>query len=433
MKHSQESHSGNSYHNMTVVLFTLLCVLIGGSLSLSPKAQTKTSDEHVTPKTVPGRNGKIAFSSYSYLNDNNEGIHTTEADGSDYRQLTNATVGDHSPRWSPDGTKIAFISNRDGNSEIYVMNADGSNQTRLLNSTAGVYNSQLDWQRLPQSAANSIDTVDFFVKQQYRDFLSREADASGSAFWQGQMESYLAPCGTSNTAEANTCRARAKAAVSEAFFVSVEFQQTGYLVYRLYKSSFPESAARPRGLPRFAEFLADARAIGAGVIVNEGGWEQKLEANKVAFIRAFVQRSEFTARFPETMTGEEYVNALLTTAGLPLSGAERDAALQAYGAGGVDGRATALRSVAESDSLFRKEFNKAFVLMQYFGYLRRNPDDAPDNSFAGYDFWLTKLNTESGDTTRLQTLEQLLQPTKRAQMVEAFVVTGEYRRRFGIE
>ncbi|MEJ7578225.1 MAG: hypothetical protein WKF74_14615, partial [Pyrinomonadaceae bacterium] len=219
-----------------------------------------------------------------------------------------------------------------------------------------------------------------------------------------------------------------------AFFVSVEFQETGYLVYRLYKSAYPESPARPRGLPRFAEFLADAQTIGSGVVVNAPGWEAKLEANKTAFIRAFVQRAEFIARFPETMTGEQYVNALLTTAGLPLSGAERDAALQAYGAGGVDGRAAALRSVAESDLMFRKEFNQAFVLMQYFGYLRRNPDGGQDaGSFAGYDFWLKKLNDASGDTTRLTTIDQLLQPTKRAQMVEAFVVTGEYRRRFGIE
>ncbi len=75
--------------------------------------------------------------------------------------------------------------------------------------------------------------------------------------------------------------------------------------------------------------------------------------------------------------------------------------------------------------------------MQYFGYLRRNADegeDAPaERQFKGYDFWLTKLNTESGDTARFTTLDQLLAPTKRAQMVEAFVVTGEYRRRFGPE
>ncbi|MBA2340367.1 MAG: hypothetical protein H0V88_08215 [Pyrinomonadaceae bacterium] len=280
---------------------------------------------------------------------------------------------------------------------------------------------------------NQLDTVDFFVRQQYHDFLNREADDAGLQFWKGTLESYLNNCGTADTSQAADCRARARASVSEAFFVSVEFQETGYLVYRLYRAAFRASSRPPRGLPRYAEFIRDTQTIGAGVIVNQGNWQQQLEANKQAFLTNFVQRAEFTATYPLTMTADQYVNALLANAGLPLDGAEKQAALNAYGAGGVNGRARALRSIAESDLLFRKEFNQAFVLMQYFGYLRRNSDDAPDNSFAGYDFWLGKLNAESGDTTNLQTLDQLLAPTKRARMVEAFVVTGEYRRRFGPE
>src|SRR6266508_4937141 len=117
MKHSQKSHSSAGYHNLTVVLFTLLCVLICGSLALSPKAQTKTSDEQdVTPKTLPGRNGKIAFSSYR---DGNSDIYTMEADGSDVQRLT-ASAG--SPRWSPDGKKIAFVRGLGIVDGIYVAN-----------------------------------------------------------------------------------------------------------------------------------------------------------------------------------------------------------------------------------------------------------------------------------------------------------------------
>ena len=105
MKYSQKSHSSAGYHNLTVVLFTLLCVLICGSLALSPKAQTKTSDEHVTPRTVPGRNGKIAFTS---SHDGNPEIYTMEADGSNQTRLTNNPGNDVSPKWSPDGTRIVF-------------------------------------------------------------------------------------------------------------------------------------------------------------------------------------------------------------------------------------------------------------------------------------------------------------------------------------
>src|SRR4029453_10768928 len=130
MKYSQKSHSSAGYHNMILVLFTLLCVLICGSLALSLKAQTKTSYEHVTPKSVPGRNGKIAFTTGN--------VYTTEADGGNVQRLTDSPRYDHSPRWSADGTKIAF-GRRDDNEEIYVMNADGSNQTRLTNNPADDY------------------------------------------------------------------------------------------------------------------------------------------------------------------------------------------------------------------------------------------------------------------------------------------------------
>jgi hypothetical protein len=81
-------------------------------------------------------------------------------------------------------------------------------------------------------------------------------------------------------------------------------------------------------------------------------------------------------------------------------------------------RAEVLRRVAEDSDLRDAEFNKAFVLMEYFGYLRRNPNDAPDLNFNGYDFWLNKLNSFGGNFVN-------------AEMVKAFIRAGEYRNRFG--
>jgi hypothetical protein len=80
-------------------------------------------------------------------------------------------------------------------------------------------------------------------------------------------------------------------------------------------------------------------------------------------------------------------------------------------------RAQVLRTIAETQSFYDKEYNAAFVEMQYFGYLRRNPQDAPDNNLDGFNFWLGKLNQFGGDF-------------RKAEMVKAFLVSGEYRQRF---
>ena len=125
------------------------------------------------------------------------------------------------------------------------------------------------------------------------------------------------------------------------------------------------------------------------------------------------------------MTSAAFVNALNQNAGNVLSPAEFSAAINAFGpppAGGnsnnVSARAQVLRQVAEDQDLFKAEANRAFVLTEYFGYLRRNPNDAPDNEYGGFDFWLNKLNENNGDYVK-------------AEMVKAFIASPEFRQRFG--
>lgn len=258
-----------------------------------------------------------------------------------------------------------------------------------------------------EPATNANDNSELFVRQHYHDFLNRNTDAGGLQFWVDQIES----CG----ADAQ-CREIRRLNVSAAFYLSIEFQETGFYVYRLYKAALPPNAQRPQGLPRYREFLRDTQRVGRGVMVGIGDWEQILEQNRQAFAQEFVNRPEFTAQYPANLTHAQYVDALNALAGGALSQAERDA-LVAGLTGGTETRATALRKVADDADFRQAELNRAFVLMQYIGYLRRSPDDPPDSNLDGLNFWLNKLNAFNGNFIN-------------AEMVKSFIVSGEYRGRF---
>jgi hypothetical protein len=257
------------------------------------------------------------------------------------------------------------------------------------------------------AGVNPVDETSFFVGGHYADFLGREADASGWQFWTGEIES----CG-SNT----QCREVKRVNVSAAFFLSIEFQQTGYLAYCARKTAFGDLPGKPVPVTR-EELLRDVRVIGSELIVNADGWREKLERNKEAYFEQLTASQRFTALYPAALTPEQFVDALDANAGGALSQGERDA-LVANLKGGLKTRAQVLRAVAEDADLSKAEFNKAFVLMQYFGYLRRNPDEGPDHEFGGWRFWLSKLEEFGGDF-------------QRAEMVKAFLSSDEYRKRFG--
>ena len=114
---------------------------------------------------------------------------------------------------------------------------------------------------------NTIDDPQSFVRQHYADFLNREPDADGLSFWTNQISS----CGSDLD-----CIDVKRINVSAAYFLSIEFQETGYLVDRFYVASFGRR-------PRFVEFMPDTQQASQGVIVGAAGWQQQLESNKVAF------------------------------------------------------------------------------------------------------------------------------------------------------
>jgi hypothetical protein len=260
---------------------------------------------------------------------------------------------------------------------------------------------------------NRIDDPQFFVIQHYRDFLNREPDPNGLSFWTNEITS----CGTNTQ-----CIQVKRVNVSAAFFLSIEFQETGYLVYRFYKAAYGNLPGAPVPV-RLSEFLPDTQQIGQNVVVGIGDWQTQLETNKQAFAAQFVARARFTSAYPDSLTPAQFVDALFANAGVTPLSAERSAAIDEFGSAGTSAdataRARALRRVAENATLGQQEFNRAFVLMQYFGYLRRNPNDPPEPglNFDGYNFWLGKLNQFNGNYVD-------------AEMVKAFITSGEYQQRF---
>jgi hypothetical protein len=175
---------------------------------------------------------------------------------------------------------------------------------------------------------------------------------------------------------------------------------------------------------RYGEFVPDSQQMALGVQVGIGNWQAQLEANKVAFANDFVTRTRFSTAYPTTLSPTEFVNALIINAGFTPTPAEKQAFINEFGTAtntvNTTARARVMRAIAENGTFNQQEKNKAFVLMEYFGYLRRNPYDPPESTldYAGYNFWLGKLNQFNGNFVS-------------ADMVKAFIVSGEYRHRFG--
>ena len=166
--------------------------------------------------------------------------------------------------------------------------------------------------------------------------------------------------------------------------------------------------------------MRDTQAVARNVIGGTPAGEAQLVTNREAFALLWVGRAEFVLLYPETQTPEQYVNALYAQSGLTNSESARTAAIAEFGGASNTtdraARARALRRIADAMELRQQEFREAFVLAEYFGYLRRNVDEMPDNSFGGYDFWLEKLN--------------MFADFRSAEMVESFLLSPEYRQRF---
>jgi len=240
------------------------------------------------------------------------------------------------------------------------------------------------------ATTNAIDSNGYFVRQHYLDFLGREPDQGGFEYWTDQLNLCAG--------DAQCLRSR-RAQISAAFFIELEFQRTGSFIFQVY------TGALGRRLD-YAEFSQDRQVVVDG---------PDLQARKQAFAEAFVLRAEFVQKYQAATTADSFVDALLETvrsaSGTDLF-SEKNRLVTLYNSAATanQARSLVLRDVAENADFARAIYNRAFVLMEYFGYLRRDPE------LAGYDFWLNVLNNQ--------------EPGNYLGMVCAFITSAEYQGRF---
>jgi uncharacterized protein (TIGR03118 family) len=243
---------------------------------------------------------------------------------------------------------------------------------------------------------NPIDDAHFFVRQQYLDFLNGEPD-SQAAFLVNQITS----CGT----DVNCTNAR-QLSVATAFLLSTEYHEAGFFIYRAYKAAFGRD-------PLYGEFMGDLQRINNGIDFSQAGWVIQLRANEQAFLADFVTRPQFVANYPTTLTPAQFVDALYANAGVTPDAAERQAAIDEFGGASdtsnLGARSRALGRVLANALFQQNEFNRSFVLLEYFGYWRRDPDTA------GFNTRLSQLNGSNDYQAS----------------INSFITSEEYRTRFG--
>ncbi|MBD0373972.1 MAG: DUF4214 domain-containing protein, partial [Pyrinomonadaceae bacterium] len=246
---------------------------------------------------------------------------------------------------------------------------------------------------------NPIDDQAFFIRQQYIDFLGRVPDAAGFQFWMSRM--------SGNCPAGQICD---RIDTSQRFFQSDEFQERGFYVYRLYDALLGR-------LPRYTEFVGDGARLNGFQTVAEQ------RASKDAYLFDFVNRQEFKALYGQYLTPDStravdptgFVNALCARAGItPASKQTLINNLQS----GARTPAQTLEDfilTPEISAVGSRFYDRGFITMQYFCYLRRSPEQA------GFDFWQG----------------QLIGPTAPHKgdyrfMVGGFLQSDEYRFRFAL-
>ena len=291
----------------------------------------------------------------------------------------------------------------------------------------------------------TIDDSDFFVQQQYIDFLRRFPDAPGFAHWLGEITQCSDAANRLPGETVAQCTDRKRTNTSGAFYLSNEFQNSANFLIRINWGSLGQARNGCNIVvngttypaicnPLYSQYVADLATLTQGIVVNNALVPSQMTANRISFANAFIGRTAFTNVYG-SLNDTQYVDTLAQATGVALTAQERSDLIGQAGAPGAactgftgftSGRACVLYKIVDGtttdsnggfvfntrygQAYYQAQFNPVFVFVQYLAYLRRNPDTD------GYDHWFGKLSFYGNFVD--------------AEMVRSFIVSDEYRGRF---
>jgi hypothetical protein len=240
-------------------------------------------------------------------------------------------------------------------------------------------------------AANPLTDSNFFVRQQYVDFLGRAPEQEGFEAWVRTLDD---------------CQVGDKSCddvqVSSGFYRSDEFSGRGYFVYRLYDATLGR-------LPHYDEFMNGMSRL------SELTATLSFDAAKAQLTRELMARPEFSSRFgslEDSAHAEDFVTSLERAAGVVVS---NHAQLVGDRRNGASKPEDTVRSFVETPEVHERFYIRGFVAMQYFGYLRREPEAD------GFRAWVDTITYGLNGAT----------PGDYRVLINGFVHAQEYRNRFG--
>jgi uncharacterized repeat protein (TIGR01451 family) len=258
----------------------------------------------------------------------------------------------------------------------------------------------------------------FFVRQNYLDYLYREPDTSGFNDWVGVLNN----CGPEKGflgAPPNCDRAH----VVHGFFAAPEHINSGFLIYRMYEVGLGR-------LPRYSEFVPDMASL-SGFGLSDAVKQQNL----ADYLEEFATKQEFVSRFSDSLQPSQaatLISKLEQTAGvtLPATATTNAGQPQQYGrqelinlrANGTFTVGQTLKAFVEQQPVYDISFPRGHVTLLYFAHLRRDPD-LNDPNLVGWKDWVDVFTNGKPSAG--------IPPRDIHHLIFGFIYSEEYRKRFG--